>query len=142
MAEITLISAAQAKPGFEFIYWGAAPICRTCPYRHACLTLEVGRRYKVSKVRPVAHPCALQEVEARVVEVTPVPRTLVVAAQSAVSGSAIETGRFACSRLDCANWQVCAGPTLPPRQRYTISRAESELAECRIGRSLRRVEAV
>ncbi|MCI4369503.1 MAG: UPF0179 family protein, partial [Thermoplasmata archaeon] len=69
MADITLIASSQAKPGFEFVYFGGAPVCRTCPYRHACLTLDVGRRYEVTKVRPVTHPCALQESEAHVVEV-------------------------------------------------------------------------
>ena len=64
MADITLLSQAQAKVGFEFVYQGAAPVCRTCPYRHACLTLDAGRRYPVTHVRPVTHPCALQETSA------------------------------------------------------------------------------
>jgi uncharacterized protein (UPF0179 family) len=142
VADITLISESQAKPGFEFVYWGAAPVCRTCPYRHACLTLDVGRRYAVSKVRPVKHPCALQESAANVVEVKPVPRPMVVPAGSAVAGSSIDVGRYLCARLDCPNWQICAGPTVPPKQRFTITKVTPEAAECRIGRSLRRVEAV
>ena len=61
MAEITLLAIAEAREGFEFVYQGGAPICRTCAYRHACLTLDPGRRYSVTRVRPVTHPCALQE---------------------------------------------------------------------------------
>ena len=83
MAEITLIASSQAKDGFEFVFQGAAPVCRTCPYRHACLTLDPGRRYAVTKVRPVTHPCALQETAANVVEVQPIARTLVVDSRSA-----------------------------------------------------------
>jgi len=30
MAEITLLSVAQAREGFEFIYNGGGPVCRTC----------------------------------------------------------------------------------------------------------------
>ncbi|MCI4318280.1 MAG: UPF0179 family protein [Thermoplasmata archaeon] len=142
MADITLISAAQAKPGFEFVYMGAAPICRTCPFRHACLTLDMGRRYKITKVRPVQHPCALQETTANVVEVAAMPRALVVESRSAVVGSSIEMGRFACSRVDCPNWNICAGPSLPPKQRFRIEKVDREPAECRIGRTLKRVEAV
>ena len=59
MAEITLIAVAESREGFEFDYQGGAPICRTCAFRHACLTLDPGRRYAVTRVRPVTHPCAM-----------------------------------------------------------------------------------
>lgn len=142
MADITLLATAQAHPGFQFVFQGGAPVCRTCPYRHACLTLDPGRRYAVTKVRPVAHPCALQESSANVVEVQPVARTLVVEPLSAVVGSSVEVGRYACQRVDCSNWSVCAGPSLPARQRFRVERVDPAPAECRIGRTLKRVEAV
>jgi uncharacterized protein len=142
MAEITLLAIAEAHEGFEFVYEGGAPICRTCPYRHACLTLDVGRKYAVTKVRTVKHPCALQETDASVVEVKALPRSLVVEARSAVVGSSVETGRYACRRLDCPNWWICAGPSLPPKQRYRIEHVDPAPAECRIGRTLKRVDAV
>lgn len=141
MADITLIARSQAKVGFEFIYQGAAPVCRTCPYRHACLTLDSGRRYTITRVRPVEHPCALQESPANVVEVAPVARTLVVEPRSAVVGGTVELGRFACARLDCPNYDVCAGPSLPSKQRFRIEKVHPEPVECRIGRTLRRVSA-
>ena len=142
MAEITLLAIAESKEGFEFDYQGGAPICRTCPFRHACLTLDPGRRYSVTKVRPVTHPCALQESDAHVVEVKPTPRPLVVDARSAVVGSSVEIGRFPCNRLDCPNWTVCAGPSLPSKQRYRIEQVDGEPATCLIGRTLKRVNAV
>jgi uncharacterized protein len=142
MPEITLLAVAEAREGFEFVYQGGAPVCRTCPYRHACLTLDAGRRYAVTRVRPVTHPCALQESEAHVVEVAPVARSLVVDARSAVVGSSVEVGRYPCRRLDCPNWWTCAGPSLPSKQRFRIERVDPEPAECRIGRTLKRVDAV
>ncbi len=142
MAEITLLSGAQAHVGFEFVFQGAAPVCRTCPYRHACLTLDPGRRYAVTKVRPVEHPCALQETNANVVEVQPVARTLVVEPLSAVVGGTVEVGRYACQRLDCTSWAVCAGPSLPTKQRYRVEAVHPAPVECRIGRTLKRVDAV
>ncbi len=142
MVEITLLSHEQAKVGAEFVYMGGAPICRTCAYRHACLTLDPGRRYRVTKVRPIQHPCALQETAANVVEVEATPRVLVVESMSAVAGSAIETGRYPCNRIDCPNWQVCAGPSLPAKQRFQIRTVQPGPAECLIGRKLKRVEAV
>jgi len=142
MAEITLLAIAESREGYEFDYQGGAPICRTCPYRHACLTLDPGRRYSVTHVRPVTHPCALQETDAHVVEVKPVARPLVVEARSAVVGSSVETGRFPCRRLDCPNWTICAGPSLPTKQRYRIEKVDDEPAVCLIGRTLKRVDAV
>ncbi len=142
MPEITLIASSEAREGYEFIYQGGAPVCRTCPYRHACLTLDVGRNYAVTKVRPITHPCALQESEAHVVEVKPVARALVVDSRSAVVGSSVEVARYPCRRLDCPNWWVCASPNVPAKQRFRIERVEAEPAECRIGRTLKRVEAV
>ncbi len=142
MAEITLLATHEAKEGFEFVYEGGGPVCRTCPYRHACLTLDAGRKYAVTKVRPVTHPCALQETDANVVEVQPVRRSMVVETQSAVVGSSVEIGRYPCRRLDCPNWWICAGPSLPPKQRYRVETVDPGPAECRIGRTLKRVEAV
>jgi uncharacterized protein (UPF0179 family) len=142
MAEITLLASAEAHEGYEFVYEGGGPVCRTCPYRHACLTLDPGRRYAVTKVRPVKHPCALQESEANVIEVKPVPRVLVVESRSAIVGSSVEVGRYPCRRLDCPNWWVCAGPSLPAKQRYRVEKVSAEPAECRIGRTLKQVEAV
>ncbi|HLM69763.1 MAG TPA: UPF0179 family protein [Thermoplasmata archaeon] len=142
MAEITLLAVSEAREGYDFLYQGGAPICRTCAFRHACLTLDPGRKYTVTKVRPVTHPCALQESDAHVVEVRAVARELVVDARSAVVGSSVETGRYPCRRLDCPNWSICAGPSLPPKQRYRIERVDDEVAECRIGRTLKRVDAV
>ena len=142
MPEITLLAAQQARPGYSFVYLGGAPVCRACPYRHACLTLDVGRRYSVTKVRPIQHPCALQETTANVVEVQPVARSVVVDARAAIGGSSIEVGRYDCARLDCPNWSICAGPSLPPRQRFHIETVHPEPAECRIGRTLRRVEVI
>ncbi len=142
MADITLISARQARPGFEFTYMGPAPVCRTCPYRHACLTLDVGRRYAVTNVRNVEHPCALQETTAKVVEVKVVPRKLLVESPSAIVGSSVDVGRYACARLDCPNWDDCAGPSLPSRQRFRVESVEPAAAQCLIGRSLKRIVAV
>jgi uncharacterized protein len=142
MAEITLLAVGEARPGFEFVYQGGGAVCRTCPYRHACLTLDPGRRYTVTAVRPITHPCALQESAAHVVEVKPVARPLVLDARTAVVGSSVEVGRYPCRRLDCPNWSICAGPSLPAKQRFRIERIDDGTAECRIGRTLKRVDAV
>jgi uncharacterized protein (UPF0179 family) len=142
VAEITLLSRHQAKPGFVFGYLGAAPACRPCPFRNACLTLEAGHQYRVERVRPVEHPCALQEVPAAVVEVAPQPRSLVVESGAAIEGSSVEVGRYPCARMDCPNWSICAGPALNGKSRFRVVGVSSEKAVCLIGRNLKRVEAL
>lgn len=142
MAEITLIASGQARPGFQFTYEGAAPVCRTCPYRHACLTLDTGRRYEVTHVRPVQHPCALQETVASVVEVRAVARPAVVEARAAIVGSSVEVARYSCRRLDCPTYDLCAGPRVPARQRFRVDAVDGDAAPCLIGRELKRVNAV
>ena len=128
MADITLLASRQARAGFEFTYEGPAPVCRTCPFRHACLTLDVGRRYQVTHVRPVQHPCALQETVANVVEVKPIARAVVVDAPAAIVGSSVEVGRYGCTRLDCPTWYICAGPSVPPRQLFRVLSVEPVMA--------------
>ena len=142
MPDITLLAVAEAHDGFEFVYQGGGAVCRTCPYRHACLTLDPGRRYTVTKVRSITHPCALQETSAHVVEVKPVARSLVLDARTAVVGSSVEIGRYPCRRLDCPNWSICAGPSLPAKQKFRVTEVADGAAECRIGRSLKRIDAV
>ena len=141
MPDITMISRAQARQGFVFYYLGGAAPCRPCPFRNACLTLEPGHRYQVQNVRPVVHPCALQEVDANVVDVARAARPLLVEAGAAIEGSTVETGRFECSRLDCPNWDVCAGPTLVGKSKFRIVKVDPARATCLIGRNLKRVEA-
>ncbi len=67
---------------------------------------------------------------------------MVLDPQSAVVGATVDVERYACRRLDCPNWTVCAGPTLPSKQRFRVTQVENERAECRIGRTLRRAEVV
>jgi uncharacterized protein (UPF0179 family) len=130
MPDITMIAQTQAKPGFVFFYQGGAG------------PLEAGHRYQVQAVRAVKHPCALQETDAKVVEVAPVPRPLLVEAGAAFEGSTVEQGRFSCSRLDCPNWDACAGPSLADKSKFRIVKVDPTKAVCLIGRNLKRVEAV
>ncbi len=140
MAAITLLSAQQAKPGFRMTYLGAAPVCGPCRFRNACLSLDAGHRYEVKTVRGVRHPCALQETEACVVEVEPLPRALVVDGAGVVEGATVEVGRYPCRHLDCPHWEDCAGPTLGGRSRFTIEGIVEEKV-CLAGRRIKVVRA-
>lgn len=50
--KVTLIGAALAKPGLDFVYEGnSCPECENCKVRKTCHNLQPGRRYRVATVR-------------------------------------------------------------------------------------------
>src|SRR6266699_826239 len=53
VVQITLVGERQADVGHEFVYRGPQPECRPCKVRAACLNQEVGRRYRITRVRDV-----------------------------------------------------------------------------------------
>ncbi|MCL4323939.1 MAG: UPF0179 family protein [Candidatus Thermoplasmatota archaeon] len=140
MASITLISERQAHNGFAFNYMGATTPCGPCKFRNACLTLEPGHRYAVRAVRALKHKCALQEVDANVVEVEQVPRTLVVDGPGRVEGSTVEVSRYDCGILNCPHWNDCAGPTLDGKGKFDVSKILEEKV-CLAGRRVKIVLA-
>lgn len=140
MTTITLLSHQQANVGFQFHYLGATSPCGPCRFRNACLTLEPGHRYVVKNVRPLKHKCALQETDANVIEVDPVPRTLVVEASGAVVGSGVEVSRYRCNLLHCPHWHDCAGPSLADRTKFVVQEVMEEKV-CLAGRRIRVVSA-
>src|SRR5881409_441650 len=61
VVQITLVGERQAHAGHEFIYRGPQPECTPCKVRSACLNQDLGRRYRITRVRDVAHPCLRSE---------------------------------------------------------------------------------
>jgi len=87
---VTLIGEKLANEGEEFIFMGMARRCEECRLRKACGNLEVGRRYRVERVREgIKHDCYIHEGGVRVVEVIEPPIRAVIDAKYAVKGSKI-----------------------------------------------------
>src|SRR2546427_773371 len=89
VVQITLVGERQAHAGHEFIYRGPQPECTPCKVRSACLNQDLGRRYRITRVRDVSHPCLLNEERARVVEVEPIPPDCSLAARVGVEGGVV-----------------------------------------------------
>ncbi len=87
---VTLIGEKLAREGEEFIFLGMANKCDECRLKKACANLEVGRRYRVVKIREdIKHDCYVHEGSVSVVEVIEPPIKAVIDARYAVKGSKI-----------------------------------------------------
>ncbi len=135
MVQITLVGERQADVGHEFVYRGPQPACRPCKVRAACLNQELGRRYRITRVRDVAHPCLLNEGLARVVEVEPAAPECSVAARTAVEGAVLAYEKIVCANAACANFRTCHPIGIEPGTRIRIVEAGQEL-ECPLGYSI------
>ena len=135
MVQVTLVGDGQATVDREFVYRGPQPECRPCKVKAACLNQEVGRRYRIVKVRDVRHVCLLNEGHARVVEVTLVPPEISVAARTAVEGAVLAYEKIACANAACPNFRTCHPVGIDPGMRVRVLQVGPEL-DCPLGYSL------
>ena len=132
MAQITLVGERQAVEGHEFVYRGPQPECRECRVKAACLNQEVGRRYRITRVREVSHPCLLNEERARVVEVEAAPPECSVPVRATVEGAIVGYEPLICANAACPNYRRCHPIGIEPGQRLRIQHVGREL-ECPLG---------
>lgn len=135
MAQVTLVGERQAAAGREFVYRGPQPECRECRVKAACLNQDVGRRYRIVRVRDVLHPCLLNEERARVVEVEPVAPACSLPARANVEGSIVTYERIACANAACPNFRLCHPIGIDPGMRLRIEGSGDEL-DCPLGYEL------
>lgn len=135
MAQVTLVGERQAAAGHEFVYRGPSPECRPCKVKAACLNQELGRRYRILRIRDVVHPCLLNEERVRVVEVEPSLRECSLPRRSAIEGSLVTYEAVVCSNAACANYRTCHPVGLEPGDRVKILSVGPELT-CPLGYDL------
>ncbi len=132
MAQITLVGERQAVAGHEFVYRGPQPECRECRVKAACLNQEIGRRYRVTKVRDVRHPCLLNEEHVRVVEVEAAPPECSLPVRGAVEGALVAYDPLVCAHTACPNFRLCHPVGIEPGTRLRILHIGPEL-DCPLG---------
>ena len=135
VVQITLVGERQAHAGHEFIYRGPQPECTPCKVRSACLNQDLGRRYRITRVRDVSHPCLLNEERARVVEVEPIPPDCSLSARVGVEGAVLAYEKIVCSNGPCPNFRLCHPVGVEPGMRIRVVELGPEL-ECPLGYSL------
>lgn len=132
MAHVTLVGERQAQVGREFVYRGPQPECRECKVKAVCLNQEVGARYRIVAVRDVAHPCLLNEEQARAVEAELAPPSLSLPVKLAVEGAVVAYAPLACAHAACPNFRTCHPIGVEPGRRLKILAMGPELA-CPLG---------
>jgi len=132
VAQITLVGERQAVAGHEFVYRGPHPECRECRVKAACLNQDVGKRYRIAKVREVSHPCLLNEERVRVVEVEPAPPECSVPARGAVDGAIVAYEPLVCANAACPNYRLCHPTGIERGTRLRILEVRREL-DCPLG---------
>jgi len=135
VVQITLVGERQAQAGHEFIYRGPQPECTPCKVRSACLNQDLGRRYRVTRVRDVSHPCLLNEERARVVEVEPIAPDCSLSARVGVEGAVLAYEKLVCSNGACPNFRLCHPVGVEPGMKIRVVEIGREL-ECPLGYSL------
>ncbi len=135
MVQITLVGERQARVGHEFVYRGPQPECAPCKVRGACLNQDFGRRYRITRVRDIAHPCLLNEERARVVEVEPAPPDCSLPTRTAVEGAVVAYERIVCANAACPNYRTCHPIGVEPGVRIRVTEVGPEL-ECPLGYSI------
>jgi len=132
VAQITLLGERQAAEGHEFVYRGPQPECRECRVKAACLNQDIGRRYRVTKVRDVSHPCLLNEERVRVVEVEAAPPECSLPVRGAVEGAVVAYDPLVCANAACPNFRLCHPVGIERGTRLRILELRPEL-ECPLG---------
>ena len=132
MAQVTLVGERQAVEGHEFVYRGPQPECRECRVKAACLNQDLGRRYRVTRVRSVSHPCLLNEEHARVVEVEPAPPECSLPVRGAVEGALVAYDPLVCANAACPHFRLCHPVGIERGARLRILGLRPEL-DCPLG---------
>jgi hypothetical protein len=135
VVQITLVGERQAQVGHQFVYRGPQPECGPCRVRSACLNQDVGRRYRVVRVRDVAHACLLNEERARVVEVDASPPPVSLPTSAAVEGALVAYERIVCANAACPNYRTCHPIGVDRGTKLKVLAVGPEL-ECPIGYAL------
>ena len=139
MAIVTLIGENLAKKGMEFTYIGPLTECRDCKVRNACFNLEVGRTYKITKVRDTTHDCKRHEGgKVRAIEVEKIPVEVAIPSKMAVEGSVIKFEPEKCLNMGCANYELCNPRGLKEGSKYRIIKIKGDV-KCPDGKSLKSV---
>jgi len=136
MALVTLVSSNLAREGYEFIYTGPTPECKTCKIKNACMSLEPGQRYRIARTRDISHDCKLHE-NVVVVEVDKVPSRTAVESRHASENTIITLEERRCRNIGCEHHPFCSHAFFIPGKYRVIEVGEG--LRCHRGMDLKAV---
>ena len=139
---VTLIGNRLAKIGNEFVFNGSTAECENCKLKNSCLNLDVGRRYRILRLRGgTEHDCPIHDLGVVAVEVTESPIITTIESRRAFDGSKIFFEPIPCDNRGCNVYELCHPTGLNDGDRYTISKVIGDLPDkCSKDLSLKLVE--
>jgi uncharacterized protein (UPF0179 family) len=130
MGKVSLIGKTLAKEGQVFTYTGQTPECEKCKLAGICQGLEVGKRYRVEKVRNKEHECPIHDLGTVVaVEVEEMPIEVSVPSKKAMEAAVVTLGEESCPIKWCRNNHLCAGELFGKDTKVALLSVHEEL-EC------------
>ncbi|KLK88316.1 hypothetical protein SZ63_04610 [Methanoculleus sediminis] len=140
--KVTLIGAALAKPGLDFVYEGnSCPECETCKVRKTCHNLQPGRRYRVATVRTnTRHDCPVHHEAVIAVDVVEAPLVALIGADMAIANSKVSY-EFSCPKIECRSYRLCRPDGIIEGEKYIVEEVLGNAPDvCERGRALKLVE--
>jgi uncharacterized protein len=117
---VTIVGAAYAKPGVQFVYAGKTEECESCSISRVCHNLEVGRRYEVVAIRAANHSCPVHLKGAVTVDVTESPVDIRVSAGLAKKNTTVLIKLPVCDEA-CEWYAECHPAGVVSGQKYIIT---------------------
>ena len=138
---ITLIGKDLAKEGLVFIFNGSAEICESCRFKSSCIeNLELGRKYKIIKVRDTEQKCKLHDGESvKVVEVEKAEIEALIDSKKVHLGASLSFAPPDCD-FNCIFHNLCFPEGLFPGDKCTFVKNLGKLeGDCAKGFMLNKV---
>ena len=115
-----MVTRAQARPGRVFRVI-VNPRCLNCRVYSVCAgSLRPGGRYRVLRVRRVAHFCPILRDRMVVVEVEELPLRAAVSSKVAVEGVTIQYRRVECNNKRCVYYVYCVANPFREGERVRV----------------------
>ncbi len=140
--KVTLIGAALARAGLEFVYEGSTCAeCENCKVRKVCHNLQPGKKYRVVAIRSnTRHDCLVHHEAAVAVDVMEAPIVALISADMAIANSKISY-EFSCPRTACRSYRLCHPDGIIEGEKYIVGEVLGNAPDlCERGRPLKLVE--
>lgn len=140
MVTLTMVGTDIAAVGNEFISIGETEKCKDCKFRNVCITLEKGKKYRITSVRPVTHHCIAHDDEVQVVEVENIPRRIAVeSGRYLMEGATITFPGSTCRKFSCKYYSLCNPAGIDADTKIRVIKIVKKL-ECPEGKEINLIE--
>ncbi len=117
---VTIVGAAYAKPGVQFVYTGRTEACESCAISRVCHNLETGRRYEVVAIRAANHSCPVHMKGTVTVDVIEAPVDIRVSEDLAKKNTTVIIRLPECDEA-CEWYADCHPAGVVSGQKYIIT---------------------